>query len=86
LHKKNRSRNDLTLQDHSPETVHLTIVLAIKLWREHGKEETEAMKRFSALPDPYKSGYRHSVALKATDGEGPITERHLQDVLNAPST
>jgi hypothetical protein len=56
------------------------------LWREHGQEETEAMKRFSALPDPYLPGYRHSAALKMTEGEGQITERHIQDIVNKPST
>jgi hypothetical protein len=55
---------DVLLEEHTPKTVHLTIALAIMLWKEHGQEETEAMRTFSALPSPYKPGYRHSTALK----------------------
>lgn len=80
-----RNDPDAVLEKHSPETVHITIALAIMLWREHGQEETEAMKRFSVLPDPYERGYRHSEALKMTEG-GAITERNIEDIINKRST
>jgi hypothetical protein len=62
--KHSKDDPDALLEEHTPKTVHLTIALAIMLWKEHGQEETEAMRTFSALPSPYKPGYRHSTALK----------------------
>ena len=84
--KHARTDPDAVLEKHSPETVHITIALAIMLWKEHGQEETEAMKRFSALPGPYEPGYRHSAALKMTKAEGAITESNIQDIINKPSS
>ena len=52
---------DAILKEHSPETTHITIALAIRLWREHGEGETEAMR---ARPNPYEPGKRHDAALK----------------------
>ena len=37
------------LQEHSPETAHLAVAVAIRLWEEHGESQTEAMRQFSAL-------------------------------------
>jgi hypothetical protein len=44
------------LKEHSHETAHLTITLAIRLWEEHGQELTPAMQNFGKRPDPYKPG------------------------------
>jgi hypothetical protein len=73
---------DAVLDKHSPETVHITIALAIMLWKEHGQEETAAMKEFSALPDPYEPEYRHSSAIRMTE----VTETSIEHIINKPST
>jgi hypothetical protein len=77
---------DAILEEHSAKSVHLTIALAIMLWKEHGKAETEAMQQFSALPDPYKPGYRASHTLKIAAEGGPITDEMLQAITTLGST
>jgi hypothetical protein len=52
------------LAEHSPKSVHLTLALAIRLWRELGNDPTPEMLEFAKLPDPYKPGYRHSEFVK----------------------
>jgi hypothetical protein len=74
------------LEEHSPKTAHLTIALAIALWKEHGQVETAAMREFSKLPDPYKPGHRASYVLTVAREEGPIMEERLSDIINMPST
>ena len=44
------------LQHHSPDTVHLTLAFACRLWVELGNQETELMQKFAQLPDPYRQG------------------------------
>jgi hypothetical protein len=61
------------LQEHSPETAYLTIVLAIRLWEEHGQKPTAAMQEFGDQPNPYKPGYRHSATVEAARHK-PISE------------
>ena len=56
------------LAAHSPDTVHLTLSLAIRLWVELGNQETEAMQKFMQLPDPYKPGYRASAFVQFAQG------------------
>jgi hypothetical protein len=51
---------DGMLAAHTPDTAHLTLVLAILLWIELGNQSTEAMQKVIALPDPYRFGYRAS--------------------------
>jgi hypothetical protein len=60
------------LKEHSHETAHLTITLAIRLWEEHGQELTPAMQNFGKRPDPYKPGHRHSVAVETVRQGGPL--------------
>ena len=50
------------LSDYSPKSVHLTVSLAITLWREQGLQETAAMREFSKLPVPYKPAHSASYA------------------------
>jgi hypothetical protein len=69
------------LEEHSPKTAHLTIALAIALWKEHGQVETAAMREFSKLPDPYKPGHRASYVLTVAGGRsyyGGTALRHYQ--------
>ena len=81
---------DAILHDHSLETTRLTLALAIRLWKEHGQAETEAMSRFSALSDPYTRGYQVSAALGFAQS-GPISDpdaahADLQNIATLPST
>jgi len=62
------------LAAHSPDTVHLTLALAIRLWVELGNHETEAMQKFMQLPDPYTPGYRASAFVQFSN-ERPVTEQ-----------
>ena len=65
---------DGMLAAHSPDTVHLTLALAIRLWVELGNQESEAMRKFMQLPDPYKPGYRASAFVQFAN-ERPVTEQ-----------
>jgi hypothetical protein len=47
------------LKEHSPETAHTTMALAIRLWKENGYEPTITMSEFSRRPNPYEPGKRH---------------------------
>jgi hypothetical protein len=42
-------------------------------------------RQFSALPDAYKPGYRHSAAFKYAE-KGPITEEELRTMSTLGST
>jgi hypothetical protein len=72
------------LREHSHETAHLTITLAIRLWEEHGQELTPAMQNFGKRPDPYKPGHRHSAAVETVRQGGPLAE--LENIVTKPST
>lgn len=72
------------LKEHSHETAHLTITLAIRLWEEHGQELTPAMQNFGKRPDPYKPGHRHSAAAETVRQGGPLAE--LENIVTKPST
>jgi hypothetical protein len=74
----------VVLQEHSPETAHLAVALAIRLWEEHGESQTEAMRQFSALPNPYEKGFQHDVALKIVQ-TGALTDESVKNatVLNS---
>ena len=72
------------LKEHSHETAHLTITLAIRLWEEHGQELTPAMQNFGKRPDPYKPGHRHSAAVETVRQGGPLAE--LENIVTKPST
>jgi hypothetical protein len=61
------------LEAHSEKDVHLTLALAIRLWVELGNQETEAMRKFMQLPDPYKPGYRASAFVQFAQ-ERPLAE------------
>jgi len=73
------------LQEHSPETAHLAVAVAIRLWEEHGESQTEAMRQFSALPSPYEPGFRHAAALNLMQ-RGPITDLSVTSALTPSST
>jgi hypothetical protein len=62
---------DGMLAAHSPNSVHLTLAFAVRLWIELGGEETPNMREFAKLPDPYKPGYRASEFVKFLQ-EGPV--------------
>ena len=72
-------------QEHSPETGHLAIALAIRLWEEHGETQTEAMRQFSALPSPYKKDFQHDAALKIVQS-GPLTDESVKTATVRNST
>jgi hypothetical protein len=55
---------DAVLTAHSPETVHLTLALAIWLWEKLDNKLTSEMRAFLKLPDPFRAGYRASQTLK----------------------
>jgi hypothetical protein len=74
------------LNDHSSKSIHLTIALAIMLWKEHGQQETAAMREFSKLPDPYEPAHRASYVLTVAREGGQIEEERLSDIINMPST
>src|SRR6476659_267518 len=59
--------------------------MAIRLWEEYGETQTEAMRQFSALPNPYEPGYRHSAALEMVQ-RGPITDESVATVVTLGST
>lgn len=61
------------LKEHSPETAHITIALAIRLWREHGRKETEPMRAFSRRKNPYEPKKRHYAATEII-ASGDIAE------------
>jgi hypothetical protein len=71
------------LREHSPKTAHLTIALAIRLWKEHGQEMTEAMRDFCKRPNPCKLGHRHSAALEMVQ-HGSLPG--LASIVTLPST
>jgi hypothetical protein len=71
------------LKEHSPKTAHLTIALAIRLWKEHGQEVSEAMRDFCKRPDPYQTGYRHGAALEVVQHH-PLQE--LGNIVTQAST
>jgi hypothetical protein len=71
------------LKEHSANTAHLTIRLAILLWEEHGQGQTDAMRDFCKRRDPYKPGYRHSAALEEIE-RGRMPEPGM--LAAAPST
>ena len=71
------------LKEHSPETAHLTITLAILLWKMNNQEPTDAMREFDKRRDPYEPDRRHSEALKPAR-QGSLPE--LKDILTPPST
>ena len=72
------------MREHSPETAHLTITLAIRLWEEHGQELTPAMQNFSKRPDPYQPGHRHSAAVETVRHGAPLAQ--LENIVTKPST
>ena len=80
------------LNAHSPETTHLTVALAIWLWKELEGNETPEMIAFSQLPDPYKAEHKASECLKYFQGSALAEQdedakrSHLQRILNSPST
>jgi hypothetical protein len=84
---KHRYRGDpgAILQEHSPKTAHLAIAMAIRLWEEHGGTQTETMRQFSALPNPYKPGYRHDAALEILQ-RGPLTDVSVETAITLGST
>jgi len=61
------------LNKHSDKHTYITLALAIRLWKEHGGEETPEMLAFSELPDPFKPGHKASETLGFVR-EGPITD------------
>jgi len=71
------------LQEHSPETAHLAIALAIRLWEE--QSQTAAMRQFSALPSPYEPGFRHHAALGIVQ-RGPLTDVSVENATVRRST
>jgi hypothetical protein len=81
------------LDAHSPESVHLTLVLAIRLWNELGGKETSAMRDFSQFPNPYKPEHKASEAIAFLQDSPPLADQdeatrraNLQRILNSPST
>ena len=78
------------LSEHSDESTYITLALAIRLWKEHGKTETAEMLAFCALPNPFEPGYRASETLKYVQ-QGPIADPksaqpHLDGLVTARST
>ncbi len=59
---------DGMLAAHSPNSAHLTLAFAIRLWVELGEEETPDMQDFAKLPDPYKPDHRASEFVKFVKG------------------
>src|SRR5262249_17648523 len=81
------------LNAHSPETTRLTVELAIRLWRELGREETPAMRDFWQLPNPYEPAHRASEGLNYLRNSALLINQDparrvadLQKILNSPST
>jgi hypothetical protein len=82
------------LDAHSPETVHLTVALTIRLWKELGREVTPAMSEFNdQLGDPYEPAHRASEGFRYLRDSPPLADRDpttrmadLQKILNSPST
>jgi hypothetical protein len=66
-------RPQAILKKHSETHTYITLALAIRLWGERGQPETSEMRDFSALPNPFKPGYRAGAALKFAK-EGPISD------------
>jgi hypothetical protein len=77
---------DAILEEHSAKAVHLTIAIAIKLWERQEQTQTEAMKQFASLSDPYRPGHQASYTLEVMKEEGPITEEKRQRILTPAST
>jgi hypothetical protein len=73
------------LQEHSPETAHLAIALASRLWEEHREGQTEPMRQFSALPSPYENDLQHDAALKIVQS-GPLTDESVKTATVRNST
>lgn len=71
--KHANSDPDGMLAAHTPDTAHLTLVLAILLWVELGNQPTEAMQGVIALPSPYMPGYRASAFVELAQ-EPPDTQ------------
>ena len=83
-------RPQAILKKHDEKSTYITLALAIRLWTERGQKETDEMRRFSALPDPFKPEHRASEMLKYVR-TGPISDLgasqpHLDALLNATST
>jgi hypothetical protein len=66
-------RPQAILKKHSETHTYITLALAIRLWGERGQPETSEMRAFSALPDPFKPGYKAGAALTFAK-EGPISD------------
>jgi hypothetical protein len=71
------------LEEHSPETVYVTITLAIRLWEEHRQKLTDAMQEFGKRPNPYEPGHRHRAVVEAARHQ-PLSE--FKNALTPPST
>ncbi len=66
------------LNKHSEKSAHLTLAAAVRLWKEHGNEETPDMRRFSESDDPFKPGHRASGTFKLMqDGISKVTQLTL---------
>ena len=62
------------LKEHSPETAHAIIALSIRLWIEHGEDQTERMRAFALRPIPYEPELRHAVATEVIAKGGDIAK------------
>src|SRR5262249_49109821 len=82
---KYKSDPSALLQDHTPETAHLAVAIAIRLWEEHGQAQTAAMCQFSGLPSPYESGLRYDAALEIVQRQ-PLTDASVKNLGTLPST
>jgi hypothetical protein len=80
------SDRNAIFKEHSPKAVHLTVALAIMLWKQGGEAETELMREFSTLPNPHKPGHRHSEVFKLAQGVGPMTEARVQAAVTWSTT
>jgi hypothetical protein len=82
-------REDI-LNKHDEKHTRIIIALAIRLWTEHGQVETAEMRAFSALPDPFKTGYRASETLKyvreGVFSDPDVAKVHRQRLLTLTST
>jgi len=73
------------LKEHSAKTAHLTIALALMLWKEHGQAETALMKQFWTMPDPHKPVYRHSPVFRMA-GMGTLREARRKYAVTLSTT
>jgi len=78
------------LKKHDEKHTRITLALAIRLWKDRGQPETDEMRVFSALPDPFKPEHRASETLKYVR-HGPISgleaaKPHFEALLTATST